>query len=115
MELLTDVTPSIDTYYLFRRRICEYQEKNWYRSMQLCFEQLAGNQVRLLKISGKCVRMDSKLIGSNIARQFCYELIHTTSAKFLKDMHAFRPIPREQEEAGKGILERGFLQDRLPL
>ena len=27
MELLTDVTPSIDTYYLFRRRICEYQEK----------------------------------------------------------------------------------------
>ena len=24
MELLTDVTPSIDTYYLFRRRICEY-------------------------------------------------------------------------------------------
>ena len=27
MELLTDVTPSIDTYYLFRRRICEYQER----------------------------------------------------------------------------------------
>ena len=26
MELLTDVTPSIDTYYLFRRRISEYQE-----------------------------------------------------------------------------------------
>ena len=27
LELLTDVTPSIDTYYLFRRRICEYQER----------------------------------------------------------------------------------------
>ena len=27
MELLTDVTPSIDTYYLFRRSICEYQER----------------------------------------------------------------------------------------
>ena len=27
MELLTDVTPSIDTYYLFRRRIYEYQER----------------------------------------------------------------------------------------
>ena len=27
MELLTDVTPSIDTYYLLRRRICEYQER----------------------------------------------------------------------------------------
>ena len=43
--------------------------------MQLCFEQLTGNQVRLLKMSGKCVRMDSKLIGSNIARQSRYELI----------------------------------------
>ena len=27
MELLTDVTPSIDTYYLFRRCICECQER----------------------------------------------------------------------------------------
>ena len=113
MELLTDVTPSIDTYYLFRRRICEYQERTGIDLMQLCFEQLAGNQVRLLKISGKCVRMDSKLIGSNIARQSRYELIHTTLVKFL-DMHAFRPIPRAGR-AGKGILERGFLQDRLPL
>lgn len=51
MELLTDVTPSIDTYYLFRRRICEYQERTGIDLMQLCFEQLAGNQVRLLKIS----------------------------------------------------------------
>ena len=84
MELLTDVTPSIDTYYLFRRRICEYQERTGIDLMQLCFEQLAGNQVRLLKISGKCVRMDSKLIGSNIARQSRYELIHTTLVKFLK-------------------------------
>ena len=50
MELLTDVTPSIDTYYLFRRRICEYQERTGIDLMQLCFEQLAGNQVRLLEI-----------------------------------------------------------------
>ncbi|MBQ3699281.1 MAG: hypothetical protein II886_05160, partial [Prevotella sp.] len=45
--------------------------------MQKCFEQIAGEQVRMLKISGKCVRMDSKLISSNIARQSRYELIHT--------------------------------------
>ena len=82
MELLTDVTPSIDTYYLFHRRICEYQERTGIGLMQLCFEQLAGNQIRLLKISGKCVRMDSKLIGSFIARQSRYELKHTTLVKF---------------------------------
>lgn len=55
LELLTDVTPSIDTYYLFRRHICEYEQKNGVDLMQKCFEQVAGEQVRLLKISGKCV------------------------------------------------------------
>ena len=105
--------------------------------MRHSFEQITGNQVRLLKISGKCVHMDSKLIGSNIARQSCYELIHTTLVKFLKtctlsdlspekeelakeylkedsSKHAFRSLPREGR-TGKGILERGFLQDSLPL
>lgn len=44
MELLTDVTPSIDTYYLFRRRICEYQErtgidKAFREKVWLCFNE----------------------------------------------------------------------------
>ena len=114
MELLTDATPSIDTYYLFRRRICEYQERTDIDLTQICFEQLAGNQVRLLKISGKCVRMDSKLNGSNIVRQSRYELIHTTLVKFLKTCTLSDLSPRTGR-TGKGILERGFLQDRLPL
>ena len=104
MELLTDVTPSIDTYYLFRRRICEYQERTGIDLMQLCFEQLVGNQVRLLKISGKCVRMDSKLIGSNIARQSRYELIHTTLVKFLKTC-TLSDLSPEQEEQAKEYLK----------
>lgn len=37
LELLTDVTPSIDTYYLFRRR-SEYQERTSIDLMQQCFE-----------------------------------------------------------------------------
>ena len=104
MELLTDVTPSIETYYLFRRRICEYQERTGIDLMQICFEQLAGNQIRLLKISGKCVRMDSKLIGSNIARQSRYELIHTTLVKFLKTC-TLSDLSPEQEEQAKEYLK----------
>ena len=96
MELLTDVTPSIDTYYLFRRRICEYQERTGIDLMQLCFEQLAGNQVRLLKISGKCVRMDSKLIGSNIACQSRYEL----AAMFQYNFHT-----RNDKTRYRGLLK----------
>jgi hypothetical protein len=99
LELLTDVTPSIDTYYLFRRRICEYEQKNGVDLMQKCFEQVAGEQVRLLKISGKCVRMDSKLIGSNIACQSRYELIHTTLVKFLKANTLSRLSAEQQEQA----------------
>jgi IS5 family transposase len=104
LELLTDVTPSIDTYYLFRRRICEYQEKTGVDLMQKCFEQISGEQVRMLKISGKCVRMDSKLIGSNIARQSRYELIHTTLVKFLKSCTLSNLSP-EQAEQAKAYME----------
>ena len=104
MELLTDVTQSIDTYYLFRRRICEYQERTGIDLMQLCLEQLAGKHVHLLKISGKYVRMDSKLIGSNIARQSRYELIHTTLVKFLKTCTLTHLSP-EQEERAKEYLK----------
>ena len=104
LELLTYVTPSIDTYYLFRRRICEYEQKHGIDLMQKCFEQVAGDHVRMLKISGKCVRMDSKLIGSNIARQSRYELIHTTLVKFLKANNLSVLSPEQQEQA-KGYLE----------
>ena len=103
LELLTDVTPSIDTYYLFRRRICEYEQKNGVDLMQKCFEQVAGEQVRLLKISGKCVRMDSKLIGSNIACQSRYELIHTTLVKFLK-ANDLSSLSAEQQDLAKSYL-----------
>ena len=47
MELLTDVTPSIDTYYLFRRRICEYQERTGIDLMQDVYKR----QVREYAVS----------------------------------------------------------------
>ena len=104
LELLTDVPPSLDTYYLFRRRICEYQERTGVDLMQKCFEQIAGEQGRMLKISGKCVRMDSKLISSNIARQSRYELIHTTLVKFLKSV-TLSCLSHEQQEQAKAYVE----------
>lgn len=99
LESLTDALPSIDTYYLFRRRICEYEDKTGKDLMRLCFERIASSQVRLLTISGKSVRMDSKLIGSNIARQSRYELIHTTLVKFLKSCALASLSPNQEERA----------------
>ena len=84
LSQLDDVSPSLDTYYLFRRRVCEYDAANGTDLMKTCFESVTGEQVAELMISGKCVRMDSKLIGSNIAHSSRYELIHKTLVVFLK-------------------------------
>ncbi|SEA12944.1 Transposase domain [Porphyromonadaceae bacterium KH3R12] len=75
---LGDKVVSLDTWYLFRRRICEYDELHGVNLMELCFSQVTGEQARQFNISGKTVRMDSKLIGSNIAHYSRYELIHGT-------------------------------------
>lgn len=50
--------------------------------MEKCFEQIAHTQVCDFKISGKSVRMDSKLIGSNIAWHSRFELIYNTLSDF---------------------------------
>ena len=105
LELLTDVAPSIDTYYLFRRRICDYQEEHDIDLMQQCFEKIAGSQIHLFKISGKSVRMDSKLIGSNIARQSRYELIHKTLVKFLKTCTLSCLSQKQEEQANEYLTE----------
>ena len=53
---LSDVVPSIDTYYLLRRRICEYENRHGVNLMEKSFEQLTGDQLSRFKISGKSVR-----------------------------------------------------------
>lgn len=84
LMLLNDVYPSLDTYYLFRHRICDNESKTQINLMEKCFEQITHSQVRDFKISGKSVRMDSKLIGSNIAWYSLFELIYNTLADLLK-------------------------------
>lgn len=83
---LSEATPSLDTYYLLRRRICEYENEHGINLMEKCFEQLTRNQLFTFKISTKSVRMDSKLIGSNIAWYSRFELIHNTLRKFISDL-----------------------------
>ena len=84
LEMLDDKLPSLDTYYLFGRRLTEYEQRTGINLMECCFEQVTGEQIKLFKISGSSVRMDSKLIGSNIAQYSRYELIHRTLCKVLR-------------------------------
>ena len=80
---MEDEAPSLDTYYLLRRRICDYADATGENLMETCFSRLTGFQAAKFTISGKSIRMDSKLIGSNIAWYPRYELIHKT---FFREM-----------------------------
>lgn len=43
---LDTAAPSIDTYYLFRRRICEYDTTHKVNLMERCFESITGEQIK---------------------------------------------------------------------
>lgn len=98
---LDDVPPSLDTYYLFNRRLCDYADRTGEDLMEKCFENITGQQIKKFNISGKSVRMDSKLIGSNIAKYSRYEIVLRTLQKTLSheaNMKALNPALRKKAE-----------------
>jgi len=76
------------------------------------------NQILEFQVSGKQVRMDSKLIGNNTAWYSRYELIHETLRLFIKEREEFifkRNLSKEelsliesiQSETGNKVVYRG--------
>ena len=80
---LTDEVPVPSTYYLFRKRLSEYMKETGIDLLKECQSQITENQVLEFGVSGKSIRMDSKLLGSNIAWYSRYELIHETLRVFI--------------------------------
>ena len=58
LELLDDKLPSLETYYLFGRRLADYEQRTGANLMERCFEHVTEEQIKLFKISGNSVRMD---------------------------------------------------------
>ena len=83
-----DVVPTESTYYLFRKRVVEYEKKNDINFFEKIFAALTTAQAADFQMSGKSIRMDSKLLGSNIAWLSRYELIHETLGLFCRDAKA---------------------------
>jgi hypothetical protein len=86
---LEDAEPVPSTYYLFRRNLVEYAGEHGEDLFKKCRAQITGDQILEFRVSGKQVRMDSKPIGSNIARYSRYELIHETLRLFIKEREEF--------------------------
>jgi len=83
---IDDKIPAESTYYLFRKRISEYEEQKNEDLFEKCFQKITEKQIIEFNVSGKSLRADSKLIGSNIAFYSRYELIHRTLLLFYKNV-----------------------------
>lgn len=83
---LDDEVPADSTYYLFRKRIHQYNREHGDDLLQRAFESVTQGQIKDFEVSGKVIRMDSKLIGSNIAWYSRFEIIHQTFVLFCKTL-----------------------------
>lgn len=58
---ISDQASSLDTYYLLRRRISDYEEKTGIDLIEHSFKDVAKTQALKFNIKGASIRMDSKL------------------------------------------------------
>jgi len=97
---LSDQAPSLDTYYLLRRRMVAYEEETGINLLDCCFKDVTKAQAVKFHVEGKSVRMDSKLIGCNIASYSRYRIILTTLQKWAKcGLGSLNPSLRKKVEA----------------
>jgi len=81
-----DALPTESTYYLFRKRIQDYAKAKNENLFETAFAQITKGQCAEFEVSGKRIRMDSKLLGSNIAWLSRYELIHEALSLFYNEI-----------------------------
>ena len=101
-----DSVPTESTYYLFRKRVNDYAKAGNENLFEVMFAELTKSQCFDFNVSGKRIRMDSKLLGSNIAWLSRYEIVHETLRLFYNQV-------KENGEFDKAIEER--LNDLLKL
>jgi hypothetical protein len=85
---LSDEMPVESTYYLFRKKIHLYNREYDVDLLSKAFARVTGEQIKVFKVNGSSIRMDSKLIGSNIALYTRYEVAHQTLQLFFKSLNA---------------------------
>ncbi len=83
---MNDPLPVESTYYLLRKRIYDHHKQRGEDLMGKAFAHITSQQIKEFDVSGRSIRMDSKLIGSNIALFTRYEIIHQTLCLFYKSL-----------------------------
>ncbi|HED06421.1 MAG TPA: transposase, partial [Ignavibacteria bacterium] len=94
-----DIVPTESTYYLFRKKVNDYAREGKGNLFDSVFSDITKQQSLEFDVSGKRIRMDSKLLGSNIAWLSRYELIHETLRLFYNNI-------KKREQLDSGTEER---------
>lgn len=123
---VNDPLPVESTYYLLRKRIYDHQKQTGEDLMRKAFTQITQGQVKEFDVNGQSIRMDSKLIGSNIAFVTRYEVIHQSLCMFFKsldksaksrlsvsDLEKLKPIIEEESRKTVYRSTREDLKGRL--
>ena len=114
---LDDTAPVPSTYYRFRRNIVDYNREHNVDLFKECMQSITKSQMVEFNVSGKHIRMDSKLMGSNIAWYTRYELVHETLRLFIIErsehiykkslsMHDLKLIQSIEDENGDKVVYR---------
>jgi hypothetical protein len=101
---LEDEVPTMSTYYLFRQKLYEYQVAMGKDLIGECFKQLTKTQANIFGVNGKQLRMDSKLIGSNIATCSRLQLIISCLQVFYKSLTAENK--KKLSQGNKELMEK---------
>ena len=96
--------PVESTYYLFRKRIVEYEEVTGKNLLNEAYDKITREQCLEFGVVGKRLRMDSKLLGSNLAWYTRYEIVHETIKKFWNS-HTTKTTTRLNETERKLLEE----------
>ena len=85
-ENLSDAPPVASTYYGFKQAVYQYHIEHGRDLIEETFKALTKSQAEFFDVDGKKIRMDSKLIGSNIVRCSRLQLIISCLQAFWKSL-----------------------------
>jgi hypothetical protein len=112
-----DDVPTESTYYLFRQKVAEYADTHGENLLEKAFEAITKDQCQEYQVSGKRIRMDSKLLGSNIAWYSRYGIVHETIRKYCNANGITKVAGKEQilamilKEKAEGVTYRNTKEE----
>jgi Transposase domain (DUF772)/Transposase DDE domain len=99
----SDEVPVESTYYEFQRKLYEYELKESRDLMSEASEKTTKGQAEIFSVNSKWIRMDSKLVGSNITKSTRLHLIISCLQEFYKSLD--EKIKRKLKKEDQKILE----------